>query len=74
MQKLGRELQEFVRKVLFDEEPVFISDEATIWDISTLSGNELLERFSKVYGISVSLADLSQPFWKLLRQLNGMTE
>jgi len=69
MQKIAREAQEFFEKVLFDEEPAFVSDEATIWDISMSTADELLERCSRYYGMSLSLEDLRQPLWKLLLQL-----
>lgn len=70
MQKVSRQAQEFFEKVLFDEEPVFVSDEATVWDLSMSSAGELIERCSKHYGKSLSVEDLGQPLWKLLRQLN----
>ena len=34
MQKIPELTQEFFEHVLYDEEPLFISDEATIWDVS----------------------------------------
>jgi hypothetical protein len=75
MQKVAREAQEFFEKVLFDEEPAFVSDEATVWDVSMSTADELLQRCSKYYGKSLSVEDLKQPLWKLLRQLNeGRTE
>ena len=70
MQRVSREAQEFFDKVLFDEEPVFVSDEATIWDVSMSTADDLLERCSKYYGKSLSVEDLKQPLWKLLQQLN----
>jgi replication-associated recombination protein RarA len=70
MQRVSREAQEFFDKVLFDEQSIFVSDEATIWDVSTSTAEDLLERCSKYYGKSLSVEDLKQPLWKLLRQLN----
>jgi hypothetical protein len=61
---------EFFQHVLFDEEPLFVGDEATIWDVSMATPEELLNRLSEYYGQAVSLEDLKQPLWKLLRQLN----
>jgi len=63
-------MDEFVSRVLYDEEPFLISDEATIWDISTSDADELLRRCSEAYSRSVSKDDLNQPLWKLVRQLN----
>jgi hypothetical protein len=70
MQKVSREAREFFEKVLSDEEPVFVSDEATVWDVSMTTADDLLERCSKYYGKSLTVEDLKQPLWKLLRQLN----
>lgn len=70
MQKILELTQEFLKHVLYDEEPLFISDEATIWDVSMNSAEELIERISRYYGKPTSEADLNQPLWKLIRQLN----
>ena len=34
MQKIPELTQEFFEHVLYDEDPLFISDEATIWDVN----------------------------------------
>lgn len=70
MQKMPELTQEFLERVLYDEEPLFISDEATIWDVSMSTGEELTKRISDYYGKTVSESDLKQPLWKLIRQLN----
>jgi hypothetical protein len=70
MQKIPRLTQEFFEHVLYDEEPLFISDEATIWDVSVNTAEELIRRCSEYYQKPVSAADLRQPLWKLIRQLN----
>jgi hypothetical protein len=70
MQKVTREAQEFFENVLCDYEPMFVSDEATIWDVSVSTADELLEQCSKYYGKVLSEDDLNLPLWKLLRQLN----
>ena len=64
-------VQELFDHVLYDEEPIFISDEATIWDISMSSTEVLLQRLSGYYGVTVSRADLKLPLWKLLRETNA---
>jgi hypothetical protein len=74
MQKMPELTQEFLEHVLYDEEPLFISDEATIWDISMSMGEELTKRISDYYGKTVSESDLKQPLWKLNRQLNEGSE
>jgi hypothetical protein len=70
MQKVSHEAREFFEEILSDEEPLFVSDEATIWDLSTSTADELLERCSTYYGTVLAAADLKQPVWKLLRQRN----
>lgn len=70
VQKIPELTQEFLQHVLYDEEPLFISDEATIWDVSMSPPEELISRISHHYRKPVSVADLAQPLWKLIRQLN----
>jgi hypothetical protein len=70
MQKVSGLAQEFFEHVLYDEEPLFVGDEATIWDVSMSVPEELLRRMSQYYKKPVTMDDLNQPFWKLLRQLN----
>ena len=62
-------VQELFEQVLYDEEPLFIGDEATIWDVSVSTPNELLRRCSEYYGVPVSLEDFKKPLWKLLPEL-----
>jgi hypothetical protein len=70
MQKVSREAEELFKNVLTDEDPLFVSDEATIWDVSSApTADELLARLSAYYGTSLSLNDLKLPLWKLLRKL-----
>jgi hypothetical protein len=70
MQKVSSEAREFFEKVLYDEEPLFVSDKATILDVSSAAPADLLERCAKFYGKSLSMNDLKQPLWKLIRLLN----
>jgi hypothetical protein len=64
-------IRELYKYVLYDEDPnSFISDEATIWDVSMALPEDLLQRVSEYYGKPLTLAELKQPLWKLLRQLN----
>lgn len=71
IQQLEDLVQELFKHVLYDDEPIFISDEATIWDVSMSSPEELLSRFSSYYGITVSREDLNLPLWKLLREISS---
>lgn len=57
------------KHVLYDEEPVFVGDEATILDVSLASPEELRKRCSAYYMTAVSLEDLRRPLWQLLPEL-----
>jgi hypothetical protein len=71
MQQIEPLAREFFEQVLSGEyEPVFVGDEATIWDVSMETPEELLRRCSEHYRTSASIEDLKQPLWKLIRQLN----
>jgi hypothetical protein len=69
VRKYAELFDELFKCVLNDYEPFFVSDEATIYDVSTASPDELLTRLSDYYGRSVSLEDLRQPLWQLLLHL-----
>ena len=71
MLKITELSQELFEHVLYDEEPLFVSDEATIWDVSVSSPEEVMRRCSAYYGVPVSMEDLTQPLWKLLPQLDA---
>jgi hypothetical protein len=66
MQTLGPELAEFVQYVIPDEEPAFVSDEATVWDISLSSEDELISRCFSHYGVQLRAEDLKLPLSRLL--------
>ena len=69
MKKIAGLAEEFSKNIL-DDEPFFVSDEANILDVSGAEPQELITRISNYYGKTISMADLRQPLWKLLRQLN----
>ncbi len=70
MQKVKGLAEELFTNVLFDEDSLFVSDEATLWAVSMSDVNEILERCSKYYGVPVSLEETQQPLWKLLLMLD----
>lgn len=70
IQKIPELIKELFEHVLYDEDSLFVSDEATIWDVSMAAPEDLLSRVSQYYGKPLSMDDLKQPLWKLLRQLN----
>jgi hypothetical protein len=71
MKKIPELAEEFYDNILDEEDrPVFVSDEATVWGVWMSTEEELLRRVTQYYGKPVTMDDLKQPFWKLLRQLN----
>jgi hypothetical protein len=71
MRRIPDLAQEFFENVLFDEEPLYVSDEATIFDVSLASPDELAKRCSDYYGMPVSADNLRQPLWRLIRELSA---
>lgn len=62
---------ELFEHVLYDEEPMFVSDEATLWDASMSDVDTVLGRPRRYYEVSLSLEETQQfPLWKLLRLLD----
>jgi Zn-dependent peptidase ImmA (M78 family) len=70
MSKIGALAEEFYANILYDEEPLFVSDEATLWGVWMGDVDEVLERCSAYYGVPVSVEESQRPLWKLLRLLN----
>jgi len=60
------QLSKFLKSVLYDEEPLFISDEATIYDLSMSDTAEISDRIQRSYGIDVTTDEIKLPLWKLL--------
>ncbi|HSZ15688.1 MAG TPA: hypothetical protein VK764_01220 [Terracidiphilus sp.] len=69
MQSLGPELAEFVQYVIPEEEPAFVSDEATVWDISLSTQEELIDHCFNHYGVQLKAEDFKQPLSRLLPEL-----
>ena len=70
MQKVSQLAQELFENVLYDEEPLFVSDEATLWGVSMSDVEEILQRLREYYQVSITLEDTKQPLWKFLRILD----
>jgi hypothetical protein len=63
--------EEFYEKVLRpDEEPGFVSDEASLLDFSLAPEELLIDRIKAHYGKTVTTSDLQKPFWLLVTDLN----
>ena len=66
------EVEELLRQVCDAEEfPWFVSDEATVFDVCTLSPEELAERLAAHYGQRVQLLELQLPIWKLVERVRS---
>jgi hypothetical protein len=67
MSRVSGLAEELFEHVLYDEEPIFVSDEATLWGVSMSDVDDVLERCRKYYGVPISLEETQQlPLWKLL--------
>ena len=71
-----REMQPLIevlfREVLPDEgEPLFVSDEATLLDVSGSPPEEIARRCAAYYGANVTEDDLVIPLWRLLPLLEA---
>jgi hypothetical protein len=69
VRKHAKLFAELFEHVLSEEEPLFMSDEATIYDVSMASPEDLLRRLSDYYDRSLSSRDSKQPLWLLLLSL-----
>ena len=64
--------EEFYESVLRpDEEPAFVSDDATLLDISLAPEELLIQKIQSHYGKTVTKFDLRRSFWSLLVDLNA---
>lgn len=71
MRGLEQLAEEFYESVLRpNEEPGFVSDEASLLDISLAPEELLIEKIKAHYGKSVTKFDLRRSFWSLLTELN----
>jgi hypothetical protein len=70
MKQIEELAREFFDNVVRDEQPIFVSDEATIWDVSMAAPDELLKACSDYYRTPISMDDLKLPLWQLIPSLN----
>lgn len=72
MRDLGPLAEEFYATILSpDEEPGFVSDEATLLDISLAPEELPIEKIKAHYGKTLTKFDLRRSFWSLLVDLNS---
>ena len=63
------DVERLLRAVCDDEEfPWFVSDDATVFDVSTASEVELRERIAAAFGHVLTVDDLKLPLWQLARK------
>jgi hypothetical protein len=64
--------EEFYESILRpDEDPGFVSDEASLLDISLAPEELLIEKIEAHYGKTLTNFDLRRSFWSLLKDLNA---
>jgi hypothetical protein len=74
VQARAERVEEMLRHVCDEEEfPYFVSDEATLFDVCTLTPEEIAERLAAHYGRRVQLTELRLPIWKLVDHLGAMS-
>jgi hypothetical protein len=71
IKKIPDLIKDLFEYVLYEQGPnIWISDEATIFDVAIATPDEVLLRVIEHYRKPVTAADLEQPLWKLLLLLN----
>lgn len=71
MSKISALADEFYANILYDEEPLFVSDEATLWGVWMGDVEEVLDRCRGYYRVPVTMEETQQlPLWKLLLLLD----
>lgn len=66
-------LEEMFQNVLYDEEPLFISDEATLWGVSMSDVEDVLGRCRSYYGVHLSLEHLPGWYRVEVAMIRGMS-
>jgi hypothetical protein len=70
MQERDSQANKFYSQILLpDEEPGFVSDEATLRDVSLAPDDELIRKVQEHYGKTLSMGAFRKPFWSLLDDL-----
>ena len=65
-------VEELLRCVCDKEElPSFVADEATLFDVCTLTPEEIVNRLALHYGRTVHLKEVRLPIWRLVDWLHA---
>jgi hypothetical protein len=54
-----------------DKRPYIVTDEATIFDLTTCSESEIIDRLAREYGTRPSHEELAYPLWRLAELLGS---
>jgi hypothetical protein len=54
-----------------DERPYIVTDDATIFDVTSLDESELVERCIREFGVRPTHDELSYPLWRLAELLGS---
>jgi len=66
------QLDEFLDVVFFPEDrPLFISDEASYFDVDTDDVEDVIGRIASHYKVELKPSDLSKPIWQVLDYLES---
>jgi len=71
IQLRAADVEHLLRGLLDDEFPVFVSDDASVFDVSSLPAEEIVDRLARAFGVAVSSDDLRLPIWKLVDRLRS---
>jgi hypothetical protein len=74
-QDLAEEFYDALRLVQGEDRPVFVSDEAALYDIQFEPDDVVVLRVQEVYGFTLRVpADFRRPFWQLLDELQRLRQ
>jgi hypothetical protein len=64
-------VQDFLEKIIhLEERPLFVSDDATVFDICSDDEHSLIARIADKYGVRLSTQQLQLKVWQLVDLLN----
>jgi len=73
VQARAARVEQMLRDVCGEEEfPWFVSDEASIYDVCSLTADEIISRLGSLYGVEVDPSELRLPIWKLVDRLEAL--
>jgi hypothetical protein len=68
------EIDEFLTAIVpLDEQPYLVTDQTTVFDLTSLDADEIRKRCTRKYGVRPSDVDLLLPLWELVAKLRAKT-